>query len=295
MNPAFDRSAENLGSIVRFGHVNVNVPNPFMAQTFYVCALGLTRDPYAQTGIDNMWINVGQSQFHLPTGDATRLRGHTGIVMPDRAGLLKRLEQYAGQFAGTQFDFKAEGDHVAIRCPWGNRFRVYEPSPRFAPIWLGIAYLEFEVPHGVAAGIARFYERMLFAQATLADEGGARVAVVQAGQGQQMRFRESAGEVPAYDGHHIQVYVSRFGETHALLEKAGLISQENTRFLYRFVKITDPDDGRLLYEIEHEVRSMTHPLFLRPQVNRNPAVGQREYQLGIPDDQWNGPPLLQPK
>ena len=32
--------------------------------------LGLTRDPYLMTGVGNMWINVGRSQFHLPTGKA---------------------------------------------------------------------------------------------------------------------------------------------------------------------------------------------------------------------------------
>ena len=50
-----------------------------------VCALGLTRDPYSQTGNDNMWINVGVSQFHLPTAAPSVLRGTTVIVMPKRS------------------------------------------------------------------------------------------------------------------------------------------------------------------------------------------------------------------
>ena len=32
--------------------------------------LGLTRDPYLMTSVTNMWVNVGRSQFHLPTGKA---------------------------------------------------------------------------------------------------------------------------------------------------------------------------------------------------------------------------------
>jgi len=294
MKPVFDRATENLGGIVRFGHVNVGVADPHIAQTFYVCALGLTRDPYAQTGVDNMWINVGASQFHLPTEQPSVLRGHTGLVMPNRAALLQRLNQFAGQFKGTRFAFSDATDHVAVTCPWGNRLRVYEPQPRFAPIWLGMGYVEFEVPMGTADGIARFYEQVLFASARVIEEGGARVAMIQCAQGQHLQFRETAGEPPAYDGHHIQIYLLRFGDTHRKLSEMGLISQENTQYLYRFEKIVDPVDGRVLFEIEHEMRSMTHPLFLRPQVNRNPVMGQRDYQLGVIDDRWNGPPWKQP-
>ena len=42
----------------------------------------------------------------------------------------------------------------------------------------------------------------------------------------------------------------------------------------------DPDSGKLLYEIEHEVRSFTHPMYARPLVNRNPAQRQPTYQPG---------------
>jgi hypothetical protein len=36
----------------------------------------------------------------------------------------------------------------------------------------------------------------------------------------------------------------------------------------------------VLCVIEHEVRSYTHPMFLRPLVNRNPAQRQATYQRG---------------
>ena len=42
----------------------------------------------------------------------------------------------------------------------------------------------------------------------------------------------------------------------------------------------NPQDGRKLFQIEHEVRSMKHPLFNRPLVNRNPGVTNMNYQLG---------------
>jgi len=42
----------------------------------------------------------------------------------------------------------------------------------------------------------------------------------------------------------------------------------------------DLADGRALFTIEHEVRSLTHPLYARPLVNRNPAQTNRDYGRG---------------
>ena len=42
--------------------------------------------------------------------------------------------------------------------------------------------------------------------------------------------------------------------------------------------------GKPLFQIEHEIRSMTHPLYARPLVNRNPAQTNRTYVAGR--DAW---------
>ena len=47
-----------------------------------------------------------------------------------------------------------------------------------------------------------------------------------------------------------------------------------------------PDNGKLLFKIEHEVRSLTHPLYARPLVNRNPAQNNREYAPGHDAMTW---------
>ena len=93
----FDRSAEDLGNIVALEHVNVLVPDQRTATLYYMSALGLTRDPYMMTSIDNMWVNVGRSQFHLPTGKPQVLRGRVGLVTPDRERLLERLERQVAE------------------------------------------------------------------------------------------------------------------------------------------------------------------------------------------------------
>ena len=76
---SFDRGSEDVGNLVEFGHLNVRVPDQQQAIVFYVMGLGLTRDPHLRVGVDNAWINVGSSQFHLPVGPPQVLRGRTGL------------------------------------------------------------------------------------------------------------------------------------------------------------------------------------------------------------------------
>ena len=128
----FDRTLEDLGNMIHLEHVNVRVPDQQLATQFYVVALGLTRDPYLMTSVDNMWVNVGKSQFHLPTGKAQVLRGRTAMVIPGREALLKRLDNMKKPLEGTKFSYKAHKDHVTAICPWGNEYVLYEPSKKFA-------------------------------------------------------------------------------------------------------------------------------------------------------------------
>jgi hypothetical protein len=278
----FNRSAEDTGNIVHLEHVNVTVPDQLLATRFYVSALGLTRDPYLMTGVDNMWVNAGATQFHLPDGKAQRLRGTVDLVMPGRQALLDRLRAQADGLAGTAFGFEAQADHIALCCPWGNRLRVFEPdNTRFGATRLGIVQVEFEVPRGTADGIARFYRELLAAHATVSpDAAGAVCARVAVGKAQTLAFRETATELPAYDGHHLQIYVADFSGPHRRLNELGLVSEESDQHQYRVLDITDPRTGVACFRLEHEVRSMTHPLFKRPLVNRNPQQSNRGYRPG---------------
>src|SRR5664279_406122 len=102
----FDRTDEDLGNVVEFGHINLGVPDQSLATLFYVAALGLTRDPYMMPGVDLMWINVGQSQFHLPTRNANVFVGTIGLVVPDIYALLARCAELQGPLGATQFAFR---------------------------------------------------------------------------------------------------------------------------------------------------------------------------------------------
>ena len=87
----YDRTIEDIGNVVTLEHVNTRVPDQQLATLFYATGLGLTRDPYLMTGVGNMWMNVGRSQFHLPTGNPQVLRGYTALVIPNRETLVRRL------------------------------------------------------------------------------------------------------------------------------------------------------------------------------------------------------------
>jgi hypothetical protein len=232
----------------------------------------------------NMWINAGRSQFHLPSGKAQVLRGHTGLVIEGREALLARLAAVAKKLEGTAFAFAEHNDHVEATCPWGNRMRVHEPdAARFGRVTLGIPYVEFDVPAGSAQAICAFYPEIMGMPACLRN-GDGKVAAVKTGRDQHLLFRETDRPQPGYDGHHVQMYITNFSGPYRLLSARDLISSEDNQYQYRFRDIIDPADGRRLFTVEHEVRSATHPMYLRPLINRNPTQTNRTYAEG--HDQW---------
>ncbi len=282
----YDRKAEDLGNITMLEHVNLQIPDQAQGNLFYIGGLGLTRDPYMNTGLANMWINVGKSQFHLPTGDPWVLRGAIGLVAPDRDALLARLAGVKKQLAGTQFAVAENNDYVQVTCPWGNRFNMHSPDvERFGAINLGMPYLEFDVPIGTAKGIERFYKKIFGAKTKLEGNGAGKTARINVGYHQDLLFRETDRSIPAYDGHHIQVYLQDFSGPYKELMKRELLTEESNAYQYRWECIVDVDTNETLFEIEQEIRSMTHPLYARPLVNRNPMQSQQSYEMG--GDAWD--------
>lgn len=280
MNTAYDRSREDVSNIVHLEHVNVTQPDQRMATSFYVAGLGFTRDPYVMVGIDNMWINMGRQQMHLPTGHPQRIRGTIGLVVPDLSELRQRLERIVPELAGTQFGFTDSGAWTEVICPWGNRFRCHAPAAEFGETELAMAYVEFDVPSGAAEPIARFYAEIIGATSEVIDRHDSPAAAVCSGRDQRLYFRETSQALPSYDGHHVQIYIADFsGPYHRLLER-NLVTRETDAHEWRFRDIVDPRTNRALFTVEHEVRSLRHPLYGRALVNRNPAQTNRAYLRG---------------
>ena len=276
----FDRSVEDLGNIVSLEHVNTRVPDQQLATTFYVMGLGLTRDPYIMTGTTNMWMNAGRAQFHMPSGDPQVVRGHTGLIIEGRDALLARLAEVRPALDGTKFSVSEHNDYVEVTCPWGNKIRCHQPGDRFGKTRLGIPYVSLNVPTGTAPAIARFYNEIIGTKATTGKDGDAAIASASAGNGQQLIFRETDEPQPEFDGHHVAVYLADFSGPYNKLLERGLISRETDQHEYRFIDIIDLDSGKALFQLEHEVRSMRHPMYARPLINRNPAMTNRNYVPG---------------
>jgi hypothetical protein len=273
-------ASEDVGNIVLLEHLNVTVSDQPQAILFYVVGLGLTRDPYLTVGLDNMWVNVGEQQFHLPTRGAQRFAGHVGIVIPDPEHLEQRLESIRERLAGTKFKWSREDGYIAATCPWGNNFRCYAPDERFGDMALGIPYMEFLVKRGAAQGIGSFYQEVFRAPATIEQDGNLSAARIAIGRNQELVFRETNDAIPPYDGHHVAIYVANFSGPYEFLNRRGHITEDVRGHQFRFQAIVDPESGATLHELEHEVRSFRHPLYQRGFVNRNAEQTQRNYKRG---------------
>ena len=271
--PVYDRSAQDVGNVQMLEHVNLTVPDQTIASMFYVTGLGFTRDPYIDFGTFNMWVNLGDQQFHLPTNNAQVLRGHIGVVVPSLEGLLSRLKFAGRGLTDTQFAFREADDHIALTCPYGNSIKAFGPDDAMD---LGMPYVQFDVPPDTTTGIAEFYRHVLGCPASIQRDA----AIIEMGHNQQLRFVETDQPLADYDGHHIAIYVADFSGPHAWLHERGLITEESDKYQYRFQQIVDPESGQTLYEVEHEVRALSHAMYRRPLVNRNPATNFFTYKRG---------------
>jgi len=145
---------------------------------------------------------------------------------------------------------------------------------------LGIPYVEFSVPPGVMEAILRFYQVALGAPGAVENDAEGTVGRVKIGRQQSLLFRETEKPIAPYDGHHIAIYVANFSAPYAYLKSRGLISEEMRNHQFRFKEMVDPKDGSAKFVLEHEIRSLRHPMYHRPFVNRDPAQSQREYRRG---------------
>lgn len=260
-------------------HFNFTVPDQELAALFYVSGLGFTRDPYMDFATFNMWVNVGEQQFHLPKSEAQVFRGQIYLVIPNHQDLKRRLSFVTRFMDGTKFAWSEEPEHLRVTCPWGNEFLVLEPNGE-SDMHLGISSAEMLVPTGTAHGISRFYKEILDSPAEVRKENGTTRSVVQMGYNQSLTFRETEDQIPDYDGHHVAIYISNFSGPHKQLQKYEAIAEESDQHQYRFQRIFDPQTGETLTELEHEVRSLHHPMKRRVLVNRNASQTFGNYRSG---------------
>lgn len=268
------QGSPEVGTIVHFEHVNLRIPEQAPAALFFFKGLGFTRDPTRMVHVDNMWCNIGLQQIHMPTGEPTPFAGEIGVVVPELDAVRREMAEIAPRLEGTGFAWREEEGTIACTDPWGHPFRVHPFGMLPGRYPQAIAYVLFHVPEGTAGGIAAFYRTVLGCPAALEEHDGRPMAVVTVGPHQTFRFAERPGFTPPAHNNHVAVYLSRYWELYEVLDERGCIMEGHTFEQFRFDRMIEPDTGRELFRFEHEMRSLHHPDFRKPLVNRIPVPQQ---------------------
>jgi len=139
---------------------------------------------------------------------------------------------------------------------------------------LGIKYVEMWCRKGTAARIGSFYEHLFGAQVVVSEDGA--LAEVMIGSVQSLKYREVPDSLyEEYDGHHIAIYINHFEEAYDRAAKLGYV-YSNPRYPnlavhtkedavrlkeFRLLDICDPATGEKVFQLEHEIRALSHPGF----------------------------------
>ena len=150
-------------------------------------------------------------------------------------------------------------------------------------------YVEIDVPRGTAHRIADFYEEILDGLADVHEDSGGHYARVMVGLDQDLVYRETERPIEPYNGAHVQITLVDFSGPHERLLARGLVTEESDQHRYRFENVVDLETGEVLVTMEHEVRSMRHPLYARPLVNRNPVQTNMRFAPGHETWAWAMP------
>ena len=270
----FGLTSPEIGRMLHMDHVNFETPDHEMATIFYMNGLGFTRDPYRRADEQNLGVNVGRQQFHLPKrGENTPpFYGIIGLVIPDIVGIKQRCEVLndLGKFEGTPYGWLEEGNSVLMTSPFGYRLRLHSYGTLEFTKPMGIAYVEVPAPLGKAARIGKFYEKIVGAPVQISAVGGTEAAIISAGPHQEIKFIER--ELDDYDTYtmHISYHVTHYNQLRQTLKEHGSLIGLGEGEAFFFDKIFDPDTGELLMTVQNEVRSLYHPDFMRPLINRWP-------------------------
>jgi hypothetical protein len=283
---SFNRAAQDVGNIVALEHVNVRIPDQRIATLFYIAGLGFTRDPYMMIDDSNMWVNMGQEQFHMPTGDPDVLRGHCGLVVPDLDSLVHRLLAVKPKLEGTGLPARWKTNVAPPRR--GATPSALRPAPAVQEHLAGHGLRGIHRPARNGRRHRPLLPEIMGAPACVTAEPEGKAAHVRVGGRQELIFRETTSPSGLRRPPHRRLR-HRLLRAHKKL-KSGPPQRESNDVQYRFEVIIDPDSGEQIFEIEHEVRSFTHPMYLRPMVNRNAAQRGTYQGAATPSCQgWSSP------
>ena len=269
-SPAFPE----VGGIVHLEHVNFVAPDQDLATTFFMGGLGFTRAPFKRADDTNMGVNVGSQQFHLPRrGDITPpFPGEIGLVVPDLSGIKNRLArlQGMGRFDGTPFAVSDMGNAFHVLSPFGIAMRLFAAGSAPSLMPLAISYVDIAIPRGSAKAVIEFYRKILNCPAEQAMLDDEVTALVPVGPYQNLRYRERDIDDYATHSFHVAIYVTHYNEVRQqLLAHEDFIADALDQTFF-FKGVYDPESGDRICDLQHEIRGIYHPDFMRPLVNRWP-------------------------
>jgi catechol-2,3-dioxygenase len=247
-----ERETLDLKGIMFTEHINLVVGSKDLAAYFYLEFLGFTKD--AGTSFH---VNLGQQQFHLAEGNAQRIAGSIGLVVPTLDTVRLRIPAALEQLKSTQFSLESDDENcITLTCPWGNTIHLYgvdndrvessvDSSLKMVNLHVGaygahrmairgspgIRYIEIACPMNKSPAVANFYREML--GCTVVENDG--VAMVCVGPGVHLVFVESgklSGEdTSAMKGVHVCFYATDFMGLYERLAERDII-WTNPRFLH---------------------------------------------------------------
>jgi hypothetical protein len=274
-----------IGGIVHLEHFNFEMLEHEWATLFFMNGLGLTRDPYKRTDETNMGVNIGLQQLHLPRrGRATPpFIGEIGLMVPGVRVVEARLERLAnlGKFEGSVYEIlESAEEELLVRSPWGVVIRLLEAGsvPFSKP--LGLVYVDIPVRPGLAKPLTDFYKKVMAAPVQVQKIDGETTAVVNMGPYQFVRYRER--KLKDYNLHdfHIAYYVTHYNTIREKAIKAEALMGDGVGQLFFCRGPFDPKTGEPILDFVQEVRSIYHPDFMRPLVNRWPIIDEPFSQQG---------------
>ena len=262
-----------VGGILHLDHFNFEMEEHELATIFFINGLGLTRDPYQRVDETNMGVNIGLQQFHLPRrGTVTPpFHGEIGLILPDLSVVQERLDrlQGLGRFHDTLYGLdEVTDEYLLVKSPWGVRMRIWQSGVLPFHRAMGMVYVDIPVTPGSADSLRSFYKTLLGAPFHMADIGGEKSAVVAVGPHQQLRFRERDLDDHNLYEFHVAYYLSNYNFARDAAIKTGALRGEGNGQVCFLDGPFDPESGDLLLEFRQEWRSVYHPDFMRPLVNR---------------------------
>jgi len=267
-----------IGSILHLEHFNFEGADRDMATIFFMDGLGLTRDPYHRIDETNMGVNIGMQQFHLPRRGATPpFHGQIGLVMPDLAGICIRLNRLTqmGKFDQTSYQLDRLDDlTLRVVSPFGIELKLHAAGSLSFLRQMGLAYVDIPVEPGKAERLQKYYQDFMVTPAVLCELEGEKSLVVTHGPYQYIRYRER--KLDDYDlyNFHIAYYVTNYNAYLDRVSELGSILGDGDGRLFFFDELFDPDTGEVILRFQQEVRSIYHPDFMRPLVNRWPLISE---------------------